>query len=94
MHPQVILYDEPTSALDPENTAEVLSVIKNLSKSKELLSVIVTHQMRFAKNVSDKILFFENGQIIAEGDAKEFFSKVKNQRLKEFLSKVSITDES
>ena len=93
MKPKIILYDEPTSALDPENTAEVLKVIKDLSKSKGLLSIIVTHHMKFAESISDKIIFFENGKIIEENNAKEFFIKPKNKRLKEFLSKVNMVDE-
>ena len=93
MKPKIILYDEPTSALDPENTAEVLNVIKDLSKSKGLLSIIVTHHMRFAESISDKVIFFENGKIIEENNAKEFFVKPKNKRLKEFLSKINMVDE-
>ena len=93
MKPKIILYDEPTSALDPENTAEVLNVIKDLSKSKDLLSIIVTHHMKFAESISDKIIFFENGKIIEENNAKDFFIKPKNKRLKEFLSKTSMVSE-
>ena len=73
--------------------AEVLKVIKDLSKSKGLLSIIVTHHMKFAESISDKIIFFENGKIIEENNAKEFFIKPKNKRLKEFLSKVNMVDE-
>ncbi len=93
MKPKIILYDEPTSALDPENTAEVLTVIKDLSKSKGLLSIIVTHHMKFAESISDKIIFFENGKIIEENNAKDFFIQPKNKRLKEFLSKTSMVSE-
>ena len=93
MKPKIILYDEPTSALDPENTAEVLTVIKDLSKSKGLLSIIVTHHMKFAESISDKIIFFESGKIIEENNAKDFFIKPKNKRLKEFLSKTSMVSE-
>ena len=93
MKPKIILYDEPTSALDPENTAEVLTVIKDLSKSKDLLSIIVTHHMKFAESISDKIIFFESGKIIEENNAKDFFIKPKNKRLKEFLSKTSMGSE-
>ena len=93
MKPKIILYDEPTSALDPENTAEVLTVIKDLSKSKDLLSIIVTHHMKFAESISDKIIFFESGKIIEENNAKDFFIKPKNKRLKEFLSKTSMVSE-
>jgi len=94
MKPKIILYDEPTSALDPENTAEVLSVIKNLSKSENLLSIIVTHHMKFAQNISDKILFFDKGQIVEENFSKDFFINPKSARLKEFLSKVRKIDEN
>jgi ABC-type polar amino acid transport system ATPase subunit len=94
MKPKIILYDEPTSALDPENAAEVLGVIKNLSKSENLLSIIVTHHMKFAQNISDKILFFDKGQIVEENFSKDFFVNPKSTRLKEFLSKVRKIDES
>jgi polar amino acid transport system ATP-binding protein len=94
MKPKIILYDEPTSALDPENTAEVLSVIKNLSKSENLLSIIVTHHMKFAQNISDEILFFDKGRIVEKNLAKDFFAKAKSARLKEFLSKVRKIDEN
>jgi ABC-type polar amino acid transport system ATPase subunit len=94
MKPKIILYDEPTSALDPENTAEVLSVIKNLSKSENLLSIIVTHHMKFAQNISDEILFFDKGKIVEKNLAKDFFTKPKSTRLKEFLSKIRKIDEN
>ena len=93
MKPKIILYDEPTSALDPENTAEVLNVIKDLSKSKGLLSIIVTHHMKFAESISDKMIFFESGKIVEENNAKDFFIKPKNKRLKEFLSKINMVNE-
>jgi len=92
MNPKVILYDEPTSALDPENIIEILNIIKNLSLSKDLLSIIVTHHIKFAQIISDKILFFENGKILVEGDSSILYGKMKNKRLREFLSKFHIID--
>ena len=87
MNPKVILFDEPTSALDPEMVGEVLSLIKELAAAKMTL-VIVTHEMGFAKEVANRILFFNNGIIEEEGTPEELFSNPKSQRLKEFLSKV------
>lgn len=92
MKPKVILYDEPTSALDPENTIEVLRVIKNLSKSENLLSIIVTHHMKFAQSISDEIIFFDQGQIVETNFSKDFFMDPKSSRLKFFLSKVKEID--
>lgn len=85
MNPDILFFDEPTSALDPELTGEILKVIKDLA-TENMTMVIVTHEMNFAKNVSDKIIFMEGGHIIEEGSPEEVFSS-DNQRMKEFLGK-------
>lgn len=84
--PHVLLFDEPTSALDPEMVKEVLNVIKELALSKTM--IIVTHEMGFAKEVSNKIIFMDKGEIIEDSSPEEFFNNTKTQRAKEFLSKV------
>lgn len=85
--PDVLLFDEPTSALDPEMVKEVLDVIKELSK-EGLTMVIVTHEMNFAKEVADKIIFMDGGIILEEGTPKEIFGNSKKERTKEFLSNI------
>ncbi len=87
MEPEVMLFDEPTSALDPEMVGEVLSVIKDLVESG-ITAVIVTHEMGFAKEVSDRVLFMDGGVIAEEGTPEEVFQNPKNKRTQEFLSKV------
>lgn len=87
MEPSVMLFDEPTSALDPEMVGEVLDVMKQLAKDG-MTMVIVTHEMRFAKEVGDRILFLDEGYLVEEGTAKEIFEHAKEARTKEFLSKV------
>jgi len=87
MEPDVMLFDEPTSALDPEMVGEVLEVIKDLVKSG-MTSVIVTHEMGFAKEVSDRVLFMDGGIIAESGTPSEVFNTPQNPRTKEFLSKV------
>ncbi len=87
MQPDVMLFDEPTSALDPEMVKEVLDVIRRLAESG-MTCVIVTHEMRFAKQISDRVLFIDNGMIAEEGTPEEMFDHPKNQRTQEFLSKV------
>lgn len=87
MAPDVMLFDEPTSALDPEMVGEVLEVMKNLAQSG-MTMVIVTHEMGFAKEVGTRILFFDDGKIAEDSSPKECFENPKNQRLKEFLSKI------
>lgn len=85
MEPDILCFDEPTSALDPELTGEVLRVIKSL-KSKDNTMVIVTHEMGFAKEVADKIIFIDNGMVEAAGTPAEIFDLPSNERLKSFLS--------
>ncbi len=87
MEPDVMLFDEPTSALDPEMVGEVLGVIKSLAKDG-MTMVVVTHEMGFAKEVGDRILFMDEGRIIEEGTPEEIFQNPKNSRTKDFLSKV------
>ncbi|MBR4151078.1 MAG: amino acid ABC transporter ATP-binding protein [Firmicutes bacterium] len=87
MEPDVMLFDEPTSALDPEMVGEVLDVIKGLVKSG-MTSVIVTHEMGFAKEVSDRVLFMDGGVIAESGTPSDVFNTPQNPRTKEFLSKV------
>ncbi|MBP3685989.1 MAG: amino acid ABC transporter ATP-binding protein, partial [Clostridia bacterium] len=87
MNPDVMLFDEPTSALDPEMVGEVLAVMKGLAEEK-MTMVIVTHEMGFAREVADKILFLDGGVIVEEAAPEEFFTNPKSERLKDFLSKV------
>ena len=87
MEPDVMLFDEPTSALDPEMVGEVLQVIKNLVKDG-MTAVIVTHEMGFAKEVSDRVLFMDGGVIAESGTPEQIFGNPQNPRTKEFLSKV------
>lgn len=87
MNPDVILFDEPTSALDPEMVGEVLDLMKSLA-SEGLTMVIVTHEMGFAKEVANRVLFLDEGKILEEASPEEFFSNPKTERAKDFLSKV------
>ena len=87
MDPKVMLFDEPTSALDPEMVGEVLDLMKQLA-NEGMTMVIVTHEMGFAREVADRVLFVDEGQIKEEGTPEELFGNPKNPRLKEFLSKV------
>ena len=87
MEPDVMLFDEPTSALDPEMVGEVLSVMKDLAK-EVMTMVVVTHEMGFAREVGDRILFMDNGNIVEQGTPEEIFSNPKNPRTIDFLSKV------
>ncbi len=87
MNPEVILFDEPTSALDPEMVGEVLDLIKALAK-EGMTMVIVTHEMGFAREVANRVIFIDEGQILESGTPEEFFRNPQNPRLKDFLSKV------
>lgn len=87
MEPHVMLFDEPTSALDPEMVGEVLDVMKNLAE-RGMTMVIVTHEMGFAREVGDRILFMDQGVILEQGTPQEVFGSPQNQRTKDFLSKV------
>ena len=87
MKPDVMLFDEPTSALDPEMVGEVLSVMRDLAEEK-MTMVVVTHEMAFAKEVANRVLFMADGKIMEENNPKDFFDNPKTDRLKNFLSKV------
>ena len=87
MNPTIILFDEPTSALDPEMVGEVLDLMKEVA-NEGMTMVIVTHEMGFAREVSDRVLFMDDGIIAEEGTPEEIFSNPKNKRTKEFLDKV------
>lgn len=87
MKPRVLLFDEPTSALDPELVGEVLKVMQDLAE-EGMTMVVVTHEMGFAREVSNHLIFMEGGYIVEEGDPKEIFANPKNARTKKFLSSV------
>lgn len=87
MGPDVMLFDEPTSALDPEMVGEVLAVMKSLA-SEGMTMVVVTHEMGFAREVGDRILFMDGGNVVEQGTPEEIFSNPQNDRTKDFLSKV------
>ena len=87
MQPEVMLFDEPTSALDPEMVGEVLELMKNLAR-EGMTMVVVTHEMGFAKEVATRVMFMDAGQIKEQGTPEEFFGNPKDERLKEFLSKI------
>lgn len=87
MEPDVILFDEPTSALDPEMVGEVLSIMKELAK-EGMTMLVVTHEMGFAREVATRVMFFDEKKIMEENEPKEFFEHPKNERLRDFLSKV------
>ena len=87
MKPDVMLFDEPTSALDPEMVGEVLQVMKDLAK-QGMTMVVVTHEMGFAREVADKVLFMDGGYIVEEAPPEELFTNPKDARLKQFLNAV------
>jgi polar amino acid transport system ATP-binding protein len=87
MHPKAMLFDEPTSALDPEMIKEVLDVMKDLAK-EGMTMVVVSHEMGFAREVSDRVLFMDDGIIVEEGPPSQIFGNPQNERTKSFLSKV------
>ena len=87
MEPDVMLFDEPTSALDPEMVGEVLEVMKNLAH-EGMTMVVVTHEMGFAREVGDRVIFMDGGQILEEGTPEEIFGSPKNPRTQEFLAKI------
>ncbi|MDU6783602.1 amino acid ABC transporter ATP-binding protein [uncultured Peptoniphilus sp.] len=87
MNPKVMLFDEPTSALDPEMVGEVLDIMKDLAK-EGMTMVVVTHEMGFAREVGDRILFMDGGYIVEEGSPEEVFGNPKNERTQNFLAKV------
>ena len=88
MNPEVLLFDEPTSALDPEMVGEVLNVMKDLARTG-LTMIIVTHEMAFARDVADQIIFMDDGYIVEQGDAKQVIDHPKEERTRQFLSRYS-----
>ena len=87
MKPKIMLFDEPTSALDPEMVNEVLDVMKSLAK-EGITMVVVTHEMGFAREVADRVIFMDEGTIVEEGTPEHFFKEPKEERTKLFLSKI------
>ncbi|MBR5341054.1 MAG: amino acid ABC transporter ATP-binding protein [Erysipelotrichaceae bacterium] len=87
MNPEILLFDEPTSALDPEMVGEVLSVIKDLA-NEDMTMIVVTHEMGFAKDVADKVIFMDDGLIVEEGKPEQIFNNPKNERTRQFLSRI------
>jgi cystine transport system ATP-binding protein len=86
MQPQVILFDEPTSALDPELVGEVLATIRGLAQERRTM-VIVTHEMQFARDVANRVVFFDQGVIVEQGPARELFANPQQARTRQFLDK-------
>lgn len=87
MEPEIMLFDEPTSALDPELVGEVLAVMKELAK-EGMTMVVVTHEMSFAREVADRVIFMDQGEILEDGSPEEIFTNPRNQRTKEFLRRM------
>lgn len=87
--PEILFFDEPTSALDPELIGEVLEVMRNLAQ-EGMTMLVVTHEMNFAKNVSTKVIFMENGQVAEAGNSREFFENPRGERTREFLRLVNV----
>ena len=88
LHPDILCFDEPTSALDPETVQEVLDVMIRLASEKNITMVIVTHEMGFARQVADRVIFMDDGRIIEEGTPEHFFTNPTEERTKAFLSKI------
>ncbi|EDS73204.1 ectoine/hydroxyectoine ABC transporter ATP-binding protein EhuA [Anaerofustis stercorihominis] len=88
MDPEIMLFDEATSALDPELVGEVLEVMKNLAKKHSMTMIVVTHEMGFAKEVADRVIFMADGVVVEEGPARELIDNPKHERTKKFLNKV------
>ena len=88
LKPDILCFDEPTSALDPELTGEVLKVIRGLAEQKTTM-IIVTHEMAFARDVADQVIFMDQGVIVEQGDAKEVINNPKEERTKQFLTRYS-----
>ncbi|MEG0284451.1 MULTISPECIES: amino acid ABC transporter ATP-binding protein [Vagococcus] len=88
MEPDVMLFDEPTSALDPEMVGEVLDVMKSLAKESGMTMIVVTHEMGFAREVADRVVFMADGQILEDRESESFFDNPQDERAKQFLSKI------
>lgn len=91
LHPEVILFDEPTSALDPELVGETLEVIKKVARTG-ITMIVVTHEMSFAQDVADKVVFMDEGIVVEEGTPREIFSNPKEERTRQFLSRIISID--
>jgi len=92
LNPKVLLFDEPTSALDPETIGEVLSVIKQIAKARERAILIVSHEMQFVFDVSDKVIFLDDGLILEQGTPLDVFGSPKTERAKQFIARVNISN--
>jgi polar amino acid transport system ATP-binding protein len=88
MRPRIMLFDEPTSALDPELVGEVLNVIRHLAEAHDLTMLMVTHEMRFAREISDRVCFFDKGKIVEQGTPEQIFGTPRNERTRQFLGAV------
>ncbi|MBA1392977.1 amino acid ABC transporter ATP-binding protein, partial [Lactobacillus sp. XV13L] len=88
MKPRLLLFDEPTSALDPEMIDDVLQVIKRVTSASDMTSLIVTHEMGFAKEVANRVIFMDAGQIVEDDQKEAFFKQPKTERAQQFLSKI------
>lgn len=86
MNPDILFFDEPTSALDPELTGEILKVIRELA-AEHMTMVVVTHEMKFARDVADQVIFMDGGNIVEQGTASDVFGSTKEERTKAFLSR-------
>ncbi len=89
MKPEILLFDEPTSALDPERVSEVLDVMRYLAKTGGMTMVVVTHEVNFAKEVGDRVLFMDSGEVIEVSSTEKFFSHAKEERSRRFLNQIS-----
>ena len=88
MKPKVLLFDEPTSALDPEMIDDVLNVMQDIAKKGDMTMVVVTHEMGFAREVADRVIFFDQGQVVEDDSTEDFFKHPKEERARQFLSKI------
>ncbi|EFR30493.1 amino acid ABC transporter ATP-binding protein [Eremococcus coleocola] len=88
MKPDIMLFDEPTSALDPEMVGEVLDVMNNIARAKDITLVCVTHEMGFAKEVADRVIFMDQGEVVEDASTEQFFQQPKEERAIQFLSKI------
>ena len=88
MQPKVMLFDEVTSALDPELVGEVLSVLRQLAHVSDMTMLIVTHEMNFARDIADRVLFFDNGVVLEEGPPEKIFTEPKQARTQQFLTSI------
>jgi polar amino acid transport system ATP-binding protein len=90
MHPDILLFDEPTSALDPELVRGVLDVMRDLAKNGGMTMIVVTHEMGFAREVADRVVFMEGGVVVEQGTPDQVFDNPKNERTAQFLGSISI----